>query len=115
MDHKLFSIYDQKAYAYLPPFTLPRVEQAIRTFSDCVNSPDHAFGRHPADYTLVEIGEYDDSNAKITVHEVHIVVGTGIEFLRSKNTPSGDPPNGDIQSVSNDPPIQPSPIGGNSS
>ena len=113
MDHKVFAIFDQKASAYLPPFTLPRVEMAMRTFSDCVNSPDHAFGRHPADYTLVEIAEYDDSTAKITPYEVSISVGTGIEFLTPENRqgilPDANPKIGD------DSPILASPIGGNSS
>lgn len=114
MEHKIFSIYDQKAYAYLPPFTLPRMEMAVRTFSDCVNATDHAFGKHPADYTLVELGTYDDAKGHIVPHKVPIVIGTGIEFIRQTNN-QGEPTDGDIQPVSNDPPILASPIGGNSS
>ena len=109
MEHKIFSIYDQKAYAYLPPFTLPRVEMAIRTFSDCVNSPDHQFGKHPSDFSLVEIGTYDDSNAKIVPHDVVISVVNGVECLNSENRGMTH------GSISNDPPILASPIGGNSS
>ncbi len=83
MEHKIFSIYDQKAYAYLPPFTLPRTEMAERTFHDCVNSPDHAFGRNPADYTLMELGTYDDNKGLITPYEVVRTIGTGIEYVKS--------------------------------
>jgi len=80
MEHKIFAIYDQKAHAYLPPFTLPRVEMAERTFMDCVNSKDHAFGLHPADYTLFELGKYDDEKGKISAHDIPQVIGTGVEY-----------------------------------
>lgn len=52
MHLKAFSVYDIKAAAYLPPFFLPTVGMATRTFSDCANSHDHQFGRNPADYIL---------------------------------------------------------------
>ena len=60
MKYGMFSIYDEKAQAYLPPFILPATEMAIRTFGDCVNSQEHQFGKHPADYTLYQIAEFDD-------------------------------------------------------
>lgn len=112
MEHKIFAIYDQKAFAYLPPFTLPRVEMAMRTFGDCVNSPDHQFGQHPEDFTLMEIGTYDDSSAKIVPHELAISVGTGLEFVKKFDTTQGNP---DGPTFSHDAPVLPSPISGNSS
>ncbi len=108
MLHKIFNIYDQKAHAYLPPFTLPTADMAIRTFADCVNSKDHAFGRHPSDYTLFEGGDYDDSNGQISPYPTPVVLGTGVEFLHS-NSP--EKYNGDLPTLSNDAPIQPSTSG----
>jgi len=78
---KIFTIYDQKAKAYLPPFFLPERGQAIRTFTDCVNSPEHHFGKHPADYTLFELGHFTDDNAKIKPLPSPSTLGTGNEFL----------------------------------
>ena len=60
MKYGMFSIYDEKAQAYLPPFILPETGMAIRTFGDCINSQEHQFGKHPADYTLYQIAEFDD-------------------------------------------------------
>lgn len=61
MKHNVFSIYDSKANAYLPPFFLPTVAMAVRAFSDCVNSDDHQFGKHPSDFTLWHLGTWDDA------------------------------------------------------
>lgn len=114
MEHKIFSIYDQKAHAYLPPFTLPNSDMALRTFADCVNADGHAFNRHPSDYTLCELGVYDDSDAKIIPLDIYISLGVGIEFYKHPS-PTEDQNNGDQQPERNDAPILPGPISGNSS
>lgn len=57
--HKIMAVYDEKAQAYLPPFFLPNVAMGERVFSDCVNSSDHQFSKHPYDYTLFSLGEFD--------------------------------------------------------
>lgn len=80
MKIKLFCIYDDKAEAYLPPFTLPHENMAMRTFADTVNDPNHSFHAHPADYTLFEIASYDDSNASLTVNQAKIPLGNGMDF-----------------------------------
>ncbi len=79
---KVFTVYDEKAHAYLPPFFLPREEQAIRTFTDCVNAEDHQFGKHPHDYTLFGCGEFNDNTATFLVKSAHSL-GNGVEFLQS--------------------------------
>ena len=63
----IFTVYDEKAHAYLPPFFMPRIEQAIRVFTDCTNSEDHQFGKHPHDYTLFHSGEFDDNSCKFLI------------------------------------------------
>ncbi len=107
MEHKIFSIYDQKAYAYLPPFTLPTADMAERTFMDCVNAIDHAFCRNPADYTLFEIGTYDDNKGLISPHEVVRTIGNGLEYVKSHDLKTQDRSNGDQQPISDGAPIQP--------
>ena len=84
MIHKIFTIYDNKAMAYLPPFFLHRTEMALRTFSDCVNSKDHQFGRHPADYNIFELGTYDDEHAKITEYTAPKNLGNGLEYTKQE-------------------------------
>lgn len=91
MIHTFFSVYDEKAQAFLPPFTLPRPGIAIRTFTDCVNDPTHAFGKHPSDYTLFRLGTFNDENGKITMEKS--AIANGIEYLHPElaDTPSDLP------------------------
>lgn len=113
MIHKIFSIFDEKAMAYIPPFILPTDGQAVRIFSDCVNSNSHQFGVHPEDYTIFRLGTFDDSNGLISVGEHRQSLGNGLEFIkfsqeRDENGQELTPQIGD------DPSVQPSPSSGNS-
>lgn len=70
MKLQIFAVYDSKAEAYLTPFFLHNIALAIRTFTDCVNDPDHPWGKHPEDYTLFHLGTFYDANAGIESHDV---------------------------------------------
>jgi hypothetical protein len=60
MVKKVFTVFDEKSEAYLQPFFLDTLGQATRAITDCVNDNNHQFGRHPSDYTLFQLGEFDD-------------------------------------------------------
>lgn len=93
MIYSVFSIYDSKAEAYLPPFILPKQAQAKRAFADCVNSESHQFGANPADYTLFELGTFNDEDGQHLLHRANISLGNGLEYLEPDNT-HGDADNG---------------------
>lgn len=85
MTQRLYTVYDEKAEAFLPPFFVPAHGIALRAFKDCINSKDHQFGKHPADYTLFYLGDWDD----VTCHFRLIdrkSLGNGVEF-REINVP----------------------------
>ncbi|RLA51449.1 MAG: nonstructural protein [Gammaproteobacteria bacterium] len=84
MKHKIFTIFDTKAKAYLPPFFLPEQGMAIRVFADCVNDPNHQFSKHPADYTLFCIGAWADNTASLIANAAPINLGVGVEFIEEK-------------------------------
>lgn len=111
MIHIQFSIHDQAADAYLPPFILPRVQMAQRTFAQCVNAESHAFAQKPEDYTLFALGTWDDETAIFSPYDAHQSLGNGVEFV---NKDVGDlmakegPFNGEITAAPqrHDPPVQ---------
>lgn len=78
MKLKIFCIHDVKAEAFLPPFFLPTVGMATRTFKDCCNNDQHQFGANPTDYTLFELGEFDDNNGTIQTRAVMHSHGNGL-------------------------------------
>lgn len=85
---KCFSVYDEKACAYLPPFYLPNEALALRAFGDMVEDSNHAFSRHPADYTLYFLGSWDDEDAMLDQDKQ--VVATGLEVKASRKAESPD-------------------------
>ena len=56
---------------------------AIRAFADLVNDPSTVVGKHPQDFTLFEIGNFDQDNGEIIVQDKRSI-GNGVEFLELK-------------------------------
>ncbi len=86
MKHKMFVIYDSAANAYMQPWFLTQEGMALRAFSDCVNDKEHNFGRHPEDYTLFNIGEFDDATAKVEWISP-LSLGNGIAYIKPTTQP----------------------------
>ena len=80
MIHHMFAVFDQKASAHLPPFILPNVPMAERTFSDCCNKEGHQFCDHPEDYTLLRIATFDDESGRLDPLDVPEVIGLGSKY-----------------------------------
>lgn len=76
-----FSIYDEKAQAFNVPFFQTHVGQAIRSFSDLAKDPQSTISRHPEDYHLYHIGEFDDHDAKIVSFNEPRLVARATEFF----------------------------------
>lgn len=76
---KLFSIYDSKAKAYLRPFTLPTSAHAIREVAEHMQQPG-VFSDYPEDFSLFEVGEFDEQTGMVTAHLNHESLGTLIRL-----------------------------------
>jgi len=81
MLQKMYSVYDEKAQAFSPPFFLHADGMATRAFSDCVNAPSHHFSKHPYDYTLFRLGEFDDLTGTVVSHAPK-TLGNGVQFVQ---------------------------------
>lgn len=57
---RAYSIFDNKALQYHPPFFASTNGAAVRSLSDLANDINTQIGRHPGDYILYCVGEYDD-------------------------------------------------------
>jgi len=78
---KIFSIYDSKAENFNLPVYLQSSGLAIRTFSDSVLDPESPFAKHPADYTLFELGTYDDPTSTFDIFPTPKSLHVAIEFI----------------------------------
>ncbi|AXL15144.1 nonstructural protein [Microviridae sp.] len=76
----VFTVFDSMAEAYLQPFYSATVGLAIRSFSEAVNTSGHQFQKYSSDFTLFQIGEFDDSNGFIKMDDFRRI-GVAQEFV----------------------------------
>lgn len=81
MIHKIFSVYDSAAKAYLPPWFCHSTGLALRNFSTAANDQDHSFSRYAKDFTLFELGEFDDEHAGFMMYNTPKSLGTALEYV----------------------------------
>lgn len=77
----MFTVYDSKVEAFLPPFFMASRGAALRSFGDTCNDKNHHFNKHPEDYTLFLIGTFDDSNSEIKPLDTPHSLGLAQEFI----------------------------------
>lgn len=88
MKLQMFSIFDAKASAYLPPWFVPNVPVALRSFSNCANTVDHAFCLNAEDYTLFHLGTFDSDSGKVDLFSDPHVIGKALQFKRAVDSVS---------------------------
>lgn len=79
---KVYAVYDSKVGLYNQPFFQRSKGEALRGFQEVANNPESMICRHPADYTLFEIAEYDEEKGLLSPHNVHQNLGLALEFKR---------------------------------
>lgn len=85
MKMKAFAIYDSKADAYMAPFFFAATGLAIRAFIRLVNDEQSEVCRFPADYTLFEIGTFEQADGVLMpMDNGNVNLGTGVQYKESK-------------------------------
>ena len=65
-----YAVFDREAKLYSQPFLEVTDGTAIRAVQDLViNSKDHVFAKHPGDFSLHRLGEFDEGTGVITGQE----------------------------------------------
>ncbi|WNK13435.1 MAG: nonstructural protein [Microvirus sp.] len=82
----MYSVYDNKAQAYLGPFCCVNSMVALRMFGDSASDVNHMFHRHPLDYHLFEVGEFDDQTGLVEAR-APVNLGNASMFDISKVVP----------------------------
>ena len=60
-----YTVYDNKALVFSPPFFQNSDGAAVRMFADLTNDTNTSVGRHPGDYSLFCIGSFSDDKAEL--------------------------------------------------
>lgn len=85
MELNIYSVYDSKTQAYMQPWMARTRGEAIRSFTEAVNDPKSSFNKYPGDFTLFEIGTWDDQNGKMNLLEVQQNIGLASHFKRQED------------------------------
>lgn len=75
----IFSVYDKSAEAFLPPFFVQTKGLAVRAFTSAVDDVGHHFNKHKSDYTLFELGEFDELSGYVISFSVPAKIMTALE------------------------------------
>lgn len=82
MKEKAFTIYDSKSEVYSRPMYAATTEAGKRLMHQAVNAKDSVYGGlYAADYTLFEIGSWDDNLGHIEMHKAQRNLGNAATFL----------------------------------
>jgi len=82
MKLNIYSIYDSKADQYNLPMFMARDGQAIRAFDDLCNDEKSDVHKHAEDYTLFNLGEFDDEIGLVTPLNTPKSLGKALEFIK---------------------------------
>lgn len=85
MKIRVYTVYDSKVQAYMRPFFQVSKGEALRSWIDAVNDGQTAMNKHPEDFTLFELGEWDDQSAVFQEHSTPLSLGVAIEVHRQYN------------------------------
>jgi len=79
----IFCVRDRATDQYGNPMFLISEGQAIRSFSDEVNrnADDNMMHKHPDDYDLYRLGEFDsDTGEFVTARPVQVAIGKSVKL-----------------------------------
>jgi hypothetical protein len=93
MVQKIYCLYDSKAEAFLQPMFIPNLGLCLRSLQNALDKPDSHIAKYVDDYSLFELGEWDDNTAEITMLTAHKKIGQVREL--TSNTNSQSPTSGD--------------------
>lgn len=85
MIHKIYSVFDSKAECFTQPFFAHTRGVAVRMFKAACVDPNHDFHKFADDYTLFELGEFDDQAATFDVHEAPVSLGLALTMIQSED------------------------------
>ena len=79
------SVFDSKAGIFNQPMFFISTAEAIRAFTDQVNNKETALYKHPGDYTLFHIAEFNVETGEMVKKQTPHPLGLAQDFLIPDN------------------------------
>lgn len=85
---KCVIVFDQKSESYESPQFVRATGEAIRTFQSMVNDGKSIFSKHPGDFILFELGEFNERTGEFIIFDNYKRLGSGLDYLTSDKSAS---------------------------
>jgi hypothetical protein len=82
MVKNVYAVYDSKVNHYDQPFLMHSRGEALRSWITIVNDQSTSFFKYPEDFSLMELGEYDNITGKYKNHDVPVNLGLASNFKK---------------------------------
>lgn len=90
MEKNLYTIYDNTTKLYSAPFLDINNGSAMRGIQDLMNrDPNHIWTKFPDNFTLINIGTYDDTKG-VPIVDTHVTVAELISIKLPNDLIKGD-------------------------
>lgn len=80
----MYSVYDTKSQHFSPPFFQVNEIMATRAFARAANDPASDIHAFPDDFTLYQVGTFDDNNANIDACLPPVLVINASSLIKGK-------------------------------
>lgn len=75
----VIAVYDKKLGLFDPPFVVRHIGEAVREWDVVTKDEKTKFGKHPSDFELFHIADYDDSLGNFIPVQPHYQLASGVE------------------------------------
>lgn len=75
----MIAVFDKKTGLFDPPFVVRRVGEAIREWETITKDTNTKFGKHPSDYDLYQVGNFDEETGLVTSQSPHLHLASGVQ------------------------------------
>ncbi len=82
---QVFTVQDLASETFLKPFTMKTDRDAKDGFAHVINEPETPYNKHPEDYILMSIGDFDERTGVLQVHDKK-VIARAINLVSKKLT-----------------------------
>jgi len=79
----MVAIHDSKSELFSRPMCMRAYGEAERAFADVINDGQSDYAKHPEDFTLFEVGAFDDSTGVVVPLPAPRSLGVGVTFVTS--------------------------------
>lgn len=78
----VFGVYDSGISTWMPPLYFRNKGEALRWWQELCNNAESKIAKHPSDYTLFEVGSWNDDSNEFSLLKAPVKLGLALEFVK---------------------------------